>query len=393
MKVKFRKSLKYLVTILLTVIVTLFCAFLLVGGDIRRISEQTSLIKKVCAIDTKMNKYALEFDADKDTVGDTIANSYLSLLKDDKYSAYFNEKELKERNLKKEGISDKSIGITIATKSSEKYPIIVYVNRNCPAKKAGIIAGDKILKINNKSLKNKNIQQAADYIKENETADLLLKRNGKKVNVSVKLGEFTADSVIYRMINKTCLIKITGFDDATVDQFDEAIKFANKNKAKSLIFDLRNNPGGYVESCAKILDRICPEGDLVKMRYKSGKQEVLFTSDKEEINMPMAVLINGNSASASEIFAMNIRDYNKGKLIGEKSFGKGIAQTTYELGDSTAIKFTTETVIDKNGKTYHKKGLEPDIEVKFTEKQNENYLFLTDKEDTQLQKALQEVNK
>ena len=90
---------------------------------------------------------------------------------------------------------------------------------------------------------------------------------------------------------------------------------------------------------------------------------------------------------------MNIRDYNKGKLIGEKSFGKGIAQTTYELGDSTAIKFTTETVIDKNGKTYHKKGLEPDIEVKFTEKQNENYLFLTDKEDTQLQKALQEVNK
>ena len=393
MKVKFRKSLKYLVTILLTVIVTLFCAFLLVGGDIRRISEQTSLIKKVCTIDTKMNKYALEFDADKDTVGDVIANSYLSLLKDDKYSAYFNEKELKERNLKKEGISDKSIGITIATKSGEKYPIIVYVNRNCPAKKAGIIAGDKILKINNKSLKNKNIQQAADYIKENETANLLLKRNGKKVNVSVKLGEFTADSVIYRMINKTCLIKITGFDDATVDQFDEAIKFAKKNKAKALIFDLRNNPGGYVESCAKILDRICPEGDLVKMRYKNGKEKVLFTSDKEEINMPMAVLINGNSASASEIFAMNIRDYNKGKLIGEKSFGKGIAQTTYELGDSTAIKFTTETVIDKNGKTYHKKGLEPDIEVKFTEKQNENYLFLTDKEDTQLQKALQEVNK
>lgn len=393
MKTGIKKSLKYVVIILLTMIITLFGAFLLLGGDINRILEQTSLIKKVCTIDTKMNKYALEFDADNDTVGDTIANSYLSLLKNDKYSAYFNEKKLKERNLEKEGISDKSIGITIAIKPGEKYPTIIYVNRDCPAKKAGIIAGDKIIKINNKSLENKTTQQAADYIKENETANMLLKRNGKKVNVSVKLGEFTADSVIYRMINKTCVIKITGFDDATVDQFDEAIKFANKNKAKSLIFDLRNNPGGYVESCAKILDKICPEGDLVKMRYKNGKQKVLFTSDKEEINMPMAVLINGNSASASEIFAMNIRDYNKGKLIGEKSFGKGIAQTTYELGDSTAIKFTTETVIDKNGKTYHKKGLEPDIEVKFTDEQNENYLFLTDKEDTQLQKALQEVNK
>ena len=389
----YKKILKFIFTVVITALITLFVAFLALGGDIYRISEQTSLIKKVCTIDTKMNKYALEFDSDNETVGNTIANSYLSLLNDDKYAFYFSKEEMTERNLEKQGIADKSIGINIAIKPGEKYPTIVYVNRDCPAKTAGIKKGDKIIKINNKSLKNQTTTKAAEYISEKNTAKLVLKRGKKTVKISATLGEFTRDSVIYRMIDKTCLIQITEFDDATVKQFDDVIKFANKNNAKSLVFDLRNNPGGYVKSCAEILDKICPEGDLVKMRDKYGKQEVLFSSDKNEIKMPMAVLVNSGSASAAEIFAMNIRDYNKGKLIGENTFGKGIAQTTYPLGDGTAIKFTTETVIDKNGKTYHKKGLKPDYEVKFTDKQNANYLFLTDKEDSQLQKALEVVNK
>lgn len=393
MKVKFKNSFKYFIIIVLTIVITLISSFLLLGGDITRLTEQMSLIKKVCKLDTAVNRYALEFKSDNSAVGDAIANSYLNLLKNDDYAYYFNKKELEERNLDKQGIADKSIGVTIAKKSEDKYPTIIYVNRDCPAKKAGIKKGDKIIKINNKSLENLSTDKVVKYIKEKNTPKLLLKRNGKNIEVNVKLGEFTKDSVIYRMIDKTCVIQITEFDDATVSQFDEALDFANKNKAKSLIFDLRNNPGGYVKSCAEILDIICPKGDTVRMKYKNGKINVLYSSDEKEIKLPMAVLINGNSASASEIFAMNIRDYKKGKLIGEKSFGKGIAQTTYELGDSTAIKFTTETVIDKNGKTYHKKGLEPDIEIKFTDEQNENYLFLTDKEDTQLQKALQEVNK
>lgn len=393
MKVRICNIFKYILATLLIMIVTLFIAFLLLGGDLSRISEQISLINKVCTIDTKMNKYALQFDANNDTVGDTIAKSYLSLLDNDIYSAYFNKQQLQEKNLKKEGVSNKSIGITIATKTGEKYPTIIYVNRNSPANKAGIIAGDKILKINVHSLKNKTLQEASDYMKEFEVANIIIKRGSKKFNFKVKLDEFISDSVIFRMIDNTCLIKITDFDDATVNQFDEAINFANESNAKALIFDLRNNPGGYVDACAKILDKICPSGDLVRMKLKNGKQKVLHTSDNQEIDMPMAVLINENSASAAEIFAMNIRDYNKGMLIGEKTFGKGIAQTTFELSDSTAIKFTTETVVDKSGNSYHNKGLKPDIEVKFNNQQKANFLFLKDEEDSQLQKALSIVNK
>lgn len=393
MQFNLKKTVKFLLTVVITSVITLLIAFLLLGGDISRIAEQTSLLKKVCTLDTKMTKYALNFNSSNEKNGDAIVNAYLSLLDDDKYAFYYSKEEFKEKSLDRKGIADKSIGITIAVELGEKYPTVIYVNRECPAKSAGIKLGDKLVEINNKSLKNVSVEKASDYIKEKDTAEITVKRNGKKIKKIVELGEFENDSVKWRMIGESCVIEIDEFDDATVSQFDEAIEFAKENNAESLVFDLRDNPGGYVNSCAKILDKICPSGDLVKMKNKAGKEKVSFKSDANEIDMPMVVLVNENTASAAEIFAMNIRDYNKGKLVGKKTFGKGIAQTTYSLGDGTAVKFTTETIIDKNGDTYHKKGIEPDVEVDLIEYEGRNNLFLTDDEDSQLQKALEIVNK
>lgn len=374
----------------MTALLTLFIAFIAIGGDINRIGEQVSLLNKICSIDTKMNNKAVYYGSDSQSISDEIAKTYISLA-DDNYAAYFTPEEYKSYIKDKKGISDKSIGVSISIKQGEKYPTVVYVHKNSPANKTGIKAGDKLININGISLENKSTSEAAQLIKENDTAKLIVKRNSEKISFSVKLDEFTYDSVIARMIDDVCVIKITEFSEATVSQFDDAINYADKNNAKALIFDLRNNPGGYVNNCAEILDRICGQGDLVRVKDKRGEIKVIATSDKEEINMPMALIVNKNSASASEIFAMNFRDFKKGKIVGEKTFGKGIAQTTYELNDGSAVKFTTETVVNEKGKTYDKKGISPDIEVNFTEEQNANYLFLTDEEDTQLKKALEIV--
>ncbi len=381
---------KYAVTCFLTVIVTLVAAFMLLGGDFTRVFEQIELMRKITTIDTKVNKNAVYFKSNNDEVGDALAQSYIDLIDDD-YSAYFNDETYGEKQDEREGISNKSIGITIAIKGDEKYPSIVYVNRLSPANEQGIKVGDKLLKINGNSLKGKTTNETAELIKSEDTAKLTVRRNGKTLEFSVGLEEFILDSVMWRMVDDTCVIKITEFESSTVSQFDEAIEFAEKQGAKSLVFDLRNNPGGYVDACAEILDKICPEGDLVRMKYADGSIKETYRSDKSELDLPMAVIINSNTASAAEIFALNIRDLCEGKIVGEKSFGKGIAQTTYEIGDGTAVKFTTATIVDKDGETYHKKGIAPDIEVTFTDEQNKNYLFLTDNEDTQLKKALEIV--
>ena len=382
--------LKTSVTVIITVILTLFSAFLLLGGDVSRVFEQIKLMKKITTVDSTVNKNAVYFDTESDQVGAKLTETYIDLIDDD-YAMYFDKESFDKKEDERKGISDKSIGISIAVKENEKYPTVMYVNRNSPGEKAGVKKGDKLLKINGTSLKGLTVAQTAECIKEGEPINLVFKRGKKTYKAELQQEEFIVDSVIWRMIDDVCVIKITEFEESTVAQFDEAMDFANENNAKALVFDMRNNLGGYVDSCAKILDKICPEGTLVRMKYKDGNIEEKYKSDNSEIDLPMAVIINGNTASAAEIFAMNIRDFEKGKIVGETSYGKGIAQTTYKLSDGSAVKFTTATVIDKNGKTYHKKGIEPDIKSVFTDEQNKNYLFLTDGQDTQLQKALDAV--
>lgn len=380
--------LKTSVTVIITVILTLFSAFLLLGGDVSRVFEQIKLMKKITTVDSTVNKNAVYFDTESDQVGAKLTETYIDLIDDD-YAMYFDKESFDKKEDERKGISDKSIGISIAVKENEKYPTVMYVKRNSPGEKAGVKKGDKLLKINGTSLKGLTVAQTAECIKEGEPINLVFKRGKKTYKAELQQEEFIVDSVIWRMIDDVCVIKITEFEESTVAQFDEAMDFANENNAKALVFDMRNNLGGYVDSCAKILDKICPEGTLVRMKYKDGNIEEKYKSDNSEIDLPMAVIINGNTASAAEIFAMNIRDFEKGKIVGETSYGKGIAQTTYKLSDGSAVKFTTATVIDKNGKTYHKKGIEPDIKSEFSDEQNKNYMFLTDEQDTQLQKALE----
>ena len=176
-------------------------------------------------------------------------------------------------------------------------------------------------------------------------------------------------------------IQISEFQSNTAKQFKKALVALEKEDMKGLIVDVRSNPGGLVTSVVDILDQILPEGTVVYTEDKYGKKET-YTSDASCIHYPMAVLVNGDSASASEIFAGAIQDFNAGKIVGTQSFGKGIVQTILPLSDGSAVKLTVQDYYTPSGKNIHGKGITPDVEAELEENATS---------DTQLEKAKETI--
>jgi carboxyl-terminal processing protease len=187
--------------------------------------------------------------------------------------------------------------------------------------------------------------------------------------------------------NKIGYISISEFDKITVAQFDAAVDELEKQKMKALVVDVRNNPGGMLDSVVSILDRILPPKLLVYTEDKYNKREEQFAEDNTKVTVPMAVLINGNSASASEIFAGTLQDYETATIVGTTSFGKGIVQSVYPFNDGTAVKLTISKYYTPNGRNIHGTGIKPDVEVELDEKMQKEVVIPVEK-DNQLQKAI-----
>ena len=190
-------------------------------------------------------------------------------------------------------------------------------------------------------------------------------RDGQFQTISVQRGTITVPTIEYRMIdetNKTGYILISEFNETTCKQFIAAVEDLKEQGMKSVIFDVRNNPGGLYKAVCDTLDYILPEGTLVYTEDKYGHQEKM-TSDEKSLDMPIVVLQNQNSASASEIFSGAIQDFGAGTIVGETSFGKGIVQNIIPLSDGSAIKLTIQNYFTPSGKNIHGKGIVPDIPV------------------------------
>ncbi|MDY5775627.1 MAG: S41 family peptidase, partial [Lachnospiraceae bacterium] len=210
-----------------------------------------------------------------------------------------------------------------------------------------------------------------------------------KLEYDIERDKVEVPTVEYEMLeNNVGYIQITEFAEPTETQFTEAVNALQAQGMQAMIVDLRDNPGGYLSAVTEILDDILPEGITVYTEDKYGKRQNYTSDDEHRIEIPMAVLINENSASAAEIFAGAIKDYDYGTLIGTKSFGKGIVQTVKQLKDGSAIKLTTAKYYTPNGNYIHEVGIEPDVELEYeyTGDTNEDY----DKsQDNQIQKALE----
>jgi carboxyl-terminal processing protease len=198
------------------------------------------------------------------------------------------------------------------------------------------------------------------------------------------------------LYNDIAFIRITEFNENTPNEFKKEIEKAIKEKPKGIIFDVRNNPGGLLDSVVSVLDSLVPKGTIVTLNYKEGLlddkgkpiQPNVYSSDEKEVALPMAVLINENTASAGELFTSTLRDFKKAKLIGEKTYGKGVGQQTFNLGDETALRLTTFTYTPPSGENYDGKGILPDFEVALPRELENNIYALTFENDVQLQKAL-----
>lgn len=203
---------------------------------------------------------------------------------------------------------------------------------------------------------------------ENTTVHLQIYREGQTdyLEFDVMRANIDLPTVEYRMLeDKIGLIHILEFGSPTVEQFEEAVAELSAQGMEAMVLDVRDNPGGMVVSVTEILDDILPEGTVVYTQDKYGKRQNYTSDDEKKMEMPIAVLINGNSASASEILAGAIRDFDYGTLIGTKTFGKGVVQSIITLEDGDAIKLTTAKYFTPKGENIHGTGIAPDIEMDF----------------------------
>lgn len=205
----------------------------------------------------------------------------------------------------------------------------------------------------------------------------------------IQIGTIEVPTVEYKMLeNNIGYISVAEFDKVTAEQYRSALDDLEKQGMESLVVDLRNNPGGRLETVVDMLDRMLPKGLIVYQEDKNGTKDEESSSNKEQFTKPLAVLINGNSASASEIFAGAIQDYGTGTLIGTTSFGKGIVQSIIPLNDGTAVKVTVSKYFTPKGRNIHGTGIAPDIEVEL-DPEVANQVVIDYEDDAQLQKAVE----
>lgn len=325
-------------------------------------------------------------DVDKKELQDSLIAGYVAGL-NEPYTVYYNEEEtiaLFETSAGEFG----GVGITIMQDITTMQMTFSTVHKNCPGEEAGFRVGDILYKVDGEDVTGQNLDHVITKIRGEV---------GSQVELTVLRGddfeEYSAtltrtliqnQTVEHEMLDgKMGYIAVTGFEDTTVGQFEAALTDLVSQNMESLIIDLRGNPGGNLSVVVEMCDMILPEGTIVSVEDRNGKGET-FTSDEEhKLNVPLAVLVNGNSASASEIFAGAVKDYGVGTLVGTTTFGKGIVQNIYSLPDNTSFKITSSEYFTPNGTNIHGVGVEPDVVIEY-EYDEEN-----PEADNQLDKAIE----
>ncbi|MCZ7407112.1 MAG: S41 family peptidase [Parvimonas micra] len=320
-------------------------------------------------VDAIKEKYY--FDIDYEKMNTEIKKAIFSSL-GDPYTQYMTEKDMKELQKTSTG---KFIGIGVQVSVNENGEVVVVAPiKGGPSQKAGIQAEDIIVKVNDEEVKKNDLESTIKLMRGNEevgsevkvTVKRIVDSKEKILDFTVKREEITTESVISKLLdNGTLYVQITNFAEKTGADFEKAVDEGISKGAKSLIIDLRNNPGGLLTSVKQVADKLLPESTIMKIVDSKGKETIEKASGKG-IDLPIVVLINKGSASASEVLSVALHDNKKATLVGEKSFGKGIIQSIFPInngGKTEGIKMTVAEYFGPNGTKIHKVGLEPDYKV------------------------------
>ena len=323
-------------------------------------------------------------DVDESTLEEGVYKGLLESL-DDPYSVYYTHDELVQLQQQTEGIYY-GIGAYISQDNEMGYVRVSKIIKNTPAEASGLQQDDYIYKVDGEDMQGKDSSYVVSKIKgeAGTKVTITVVREGATdpIDIEVERQKIESPTVEYQMLdNDMAYIQITEFDLVTTEQFEEAYKQAQADGMKGLILDLRSNPGGNLSTVCDIARMILPKGLIVYTEDKYGKREEYTCDGANQIKVPLVVLTNGYSASASEILAGAVKDYGIGTLVGTTTYGKGIVQKVINLSDGSAVKLTVSNYFTPNGNNIHKIGIEPDVEVEFDAEQYKNGV------DNQLEKA------
>lgn len=368
---------------------TSFWAFQICNDSVAMLRKKAKSIEDIYTVDQYIDeKYYGEYDEEK--IIDSSLKAMVAAL-DDKYSAYMTPDEYEQNLLDAKG-SISGIGIVVNL-TEENEIKIVDVNEEGPAKEAGLKIDDVITAIDGNNVSEMEYADAVNLVRGETGTEVTLtvERGTQQLDFTMTREEIVSQSVTSRMLeNDIAYIRITGFKENTSYQYNVELKKCLEDGAKEIIFDLRNNGGGLVSACSDCLDPLLPEGDIAIAEFKDGSSEVICKSDDLELDLPMAVLVNENSASAAELFAAALRDFDKAVLVGKNTFGKGIMQNTYNLDNGGGLRLTVAKYRTVKSECYHGVGLAPDYEADIPEKYAQTSIEdIPENEDTQLQKAIE----
>lgn len=308
----------------------------------------------------------------------------------DIYAEYYTPEELEEALADSQGVYY-GIGAIISFNDELNYPVFTRTMEGTPAEAAGIREGDVIIRVNGESTYGMNSNDTAMLVRGDEgtVVHLTVYREGEENYLTFDITRAKVDSISVgsKMLEDDIgYIAISNFEMTTIDQFKKAYDQLRADGAKGLIVDLRSNPGGVVTSVVEILRQILPEGIIYYEETAEGVRREEYCDGANEIDIPLVIMVNEYSASASEIFCGAVRDYGVGTLVGKKTYGKGIVQDTIPLSDGSAIKLTASSYFSPKGFNFQGVGIEPDVEVEFDGKK-----YYDEGIDVQLNKGIEVI--
>ncbi|MBQ7836496.1 MAG: S41 family peptidase [Clostridia bacterium] len=394
-----------IITALFCILIT-FSATLLFAKEHFGIDENSTvgkIVAKITAIEGILDEEYIK-EINEDELINSVLKGYMHGIGDN-YAEYYTKEEFDSMmaDLRGSGIG---IGISVIYNAEYAAIEVVSVFPNSPAFDAGVKEGDLISHIYvdgvSVSVAEMGYEEALKSMlgEIGSRAEFTVFRGegySEIVEFSVVRAEYTESTVFHHLYgpdNSIGVIKITSFDANTPDQFSEALKDLTESEIRGIILDVRYNPGGELKSVCKTLDILLPEGPVIRTIDKNGVEEIVYTSDENETDIPMVVLANGSTASAGELFTAALRDYDKATVVGVTTYGKGSMQTTIPFDDGTGFKYTYRLYCPPFSDNYDGVGIVPDINVELADELKDKNVFkIEDSEDNQLAAAYEEILK
>lgn len=375
----------------IAVAITMVYSIRTFNDKLYNIKEREATYEKLSQID-KIVRSQYFGEINEKSLMDSIAEGYVEGI-GDKYALYLTASQYQQQL---EALEGQTVGVGISViPDISGYMRVVEVYPDSSADMAGIQSDDLILKVDGLEVTAETYEDALSTLEgEAGTKVTLELRQNNEDQEPIELTRRKIDipTVYYNVVDNIGYIQILEFGDATPNQFNKAIEAILGEGAEGLVFDVRSNPGGTIDSVSDVLDRLLPAGDIVSATYKDGTTEVLAVSDAREVDLPMAVVINQKTASAAELFAQALSDYEKASTVGVTTYGKGLMQTIFKLDDGSALDITVAKYNPPKSPNFDGVGVVPDYEVKLTQEQELNLAELDQETDPQLRKATELVN-